>query len=104
MGCSINGARIIEFLYMNKINLGPCLKPNPKINSRWMIDLKCKGKGDGVGKGRCQGVTAQPGVGCKERVPNPYQKTTAWAIAPVPDLISIKARYSFTVHKVCSRG
>lgn len=70
MGYSINGAKIIEFLYMNKINLDPCLKPNPKINSRWMIDLKCKRKGNKVSKRQCQGVTAQPGQGYEERVSN----------------------------------
>lgn len=47
---SINDVRIIEFLYLNKMNLDPCLKPNPKINSRWMVDLKCKRKGNKVTK------------------------------------------------------
>lgn len=41
---SINSVRIIEFLYLNKMDLDPCLKPNPKINSRWMVELKCKSK------------------------------------------------------------
>lgn len=41
---SINGAGVIEYPYGNKMNLDPCLKPNAKINSRWMIDLKCKRK------------------------------------------------------------
>ena len=41
---SINGAGVIEYPYGNKMSPDPCLKPNTKINSRWMIDLKCKRK------------------------------------------------------------
>lgn len=41
---SINGARATEYPYGNTMNLDPCLKQNTKINSKWMIDLKCKRK------------------------------------------------------------
>lgn len=50
MGYLINGVKIIEFLYMNKINFDLCFKLNFKINFRWMIDFKCKRKGNKVSK------------------------------------------------------
>lgn len=91
MGYSINGARVIEFLYMNKINLDPCLKPNPKINSRWMIDLECKRKSNKVRKRQCQRITAQPGIGYEERAPNLQPENKRLEITEAPDFISMKA-------------
>lgn len=88
---SINDVGIIEFLCMNKTNLDPCLKPSPKNNSRWMVDLKCKRKGNKVIK---RSVREQPPNQDPEASRDFLictQKTTAWHITAALDIRGLKA-------------